>query len=250
MWHKPQQLTAISDLLFLAGTAALLVAAVVWGAPRLRLFPLAEVQITHELRAVQRSELEESLAEPLRGNFLTVDIEALRRSLEQLPWVRRAEVWRKWPSRIAIRIEEHQAAAHWGDGDGQLVNTYGEIFSAVVSREQPLPRLTGPTGSSGELLRRYEEFAQLLKPGGRRPAQVLLSPRLAWLLKLEDGMLIELGREQAKAPIRMRLQRFVDYYPNLSETRHGRPIAVDMRYPNGFALRFVASAGQEVKGKK
>jgi hypothetical protein len=26
-------------------------------------------------------------------------------------------------------------------------------------------------------------------------------------------MLVELGREQAKAPIRMRLQRFVDYYP-------------------------------------
>ena len=63
-------------------------------------------------------------------------------------------------------------------------------------------------------------------------------------------MLIELGREQAKAPIRMRLQRFVDYYPTLSEGRRGRPIAVDMRYPNGFALRFPAAGGQEVKGKK
>jgi cell division septal protein FtsQ len=49
----------------------------------------------------------------------------------------------------------------------------------------------------------------------------------------------------------MRLQRFVEYYPTLL----GRPpwaavVAVDMRYPNGFALRFAASAGQEVKGKK
>jgi cell division protein FtsQ len=76
---------------------------------------------------------------------------------------------------------------------------------------------------------------------------VALSPRLAWLLKLEDGMLVELGREQAKAPIRMRLQRFVDYYPTLSETRHGRPMAVDMRYPNGFALRFPASAVKKSK---
>jgi cell division protein FtsQ len=100
------------------------------------------------------------------------------------------------------------------------------------------------------VLRRYEEFAQLLKPVGLLPAQLALSPRLAWLVKLEDGMLVELGREQAKAPIRMRLQRFVDYYPTLSDTRHGRPTAVDMRYPNGFALRFPASAAQEVKGKK
>ena len=57
MWHKPHLMTAVSDLLFLAGAAALVVAAVVWGTPRLRLFPLAEVRVTHELREVQRSEL-------------------------------------------------------------------------------------------------------------------------------------------------------------------------------------------------
>ena len=250
MWQKPHLLTAVSDLLFLAGAAALLAAAVVWGAPRLHLFPLSEVQVTHELREVQRSELEESLSELLRGNFFTVDIETVRQSLEGLPWVRRAEIWRKWPSRIEVRIEEHQAVAHWGDGQGQLVNTYGEVFPASLVREQSLPRLSGPTGSSGEILRRYEEFAQLMKPVGLLPAQLALSPRLAWLVKLEDGMWIELGREQPKAPIRMRLQRFVDYYPTLSDTRGVRPTAVDMRYPNGFALRFPASAVQEVKGKK
>ncbi|HOG02508.1 MAG TPA: cell division protein FtsQ/DivIB [Accumulibacter sp.] len=228
----------------------MLVAAVVWGTPRLRLFPLHEVQVTHALQEVRQSDVEQSLSDVLRGNFFTVDIEALRRAVEQLPWVRRAEVWRKWPSRIEVRIEEHRAAAHWGDGPEQLVNTYGELFSAALSQDQQLPRLSGPVGSSSEVLRRYEEFAQILKPTGRLPAQMALSPRLAWLLKLEDGMLVELGREQAKAPIRMRLQRFVDYYPTLSNTRQGRPMAVDMRYPNGFALRFPASAAQEVKGKK
>ncbi len=250
MWHKPRVMTAVSDLLFLAGAAALLVAAVVWGMPRLRLFPLHEVQVTHALQEVRQSDMEQSLSDVLRGNFFTVDIEALRRAVEQLPWVRRAEVWRKWPSRIEVRIEEHRAAAHWGDGSEQLVNTYGELFSAALSQDQQLPWLSGPVGSSSEVLRRYEEFAQILKPTGRLPAQMALSPRLAWLLKLEDGMLVELGREQAKAPIRMRLQRFVDYYPTLSNTRQGRPMAVDMRYPNGFALRFPASAAQEVKGKK
>ena len=250
MWHKPRVMTAVSDLLFLAGAAALLVAAVVWGTPRLRLFPLHEIQVTHALQEVRQSDVEQSLSDVLRGNFFTVDIEALRRAVEQLPWVRRAEVWRKWPSRIEVRIEEHRAAAHWGDGPEQLVNTYGELFSAALLQDQQLPRLSGPVGSSSEVLRRYEEFAQILKPTGRLPAQMALSPRLAWLLKLEDGMLVELGREQAKAPIRMRLQRFVDYYPTLSNTRQGRPMAVDMRYPNGFALRFPASAAQEVKGKK
>ena len=38
MWNKPQLMTAISDLLFVAAAAALLVAAVLWGV-RLPLFP-------------------------------------------------------------------------------------------------------------------------------------------------------------------------------------------------------------------
>ncbi|MCM8596549.1 cell division protein FtsQ/DivIB [Accumulibacter sp.] len=250
MWHRPHLLTALADLLYLAGFAALLAAAVVWGAPRWRLFPLTEVEVTHELQETRRSEIEEVLAPVLRGSFFTVDIEALRRSLESLPWVRRAELWRRWPSRVEVRIEEHRAAARWGEGDGQLVNTYGEVFPALLSREQQLPRLSGPAGSSGEVLRRYAEFAEMLGPTGRLPAQVLLSPRLAWLLRLDDGMLVELGREQSKAPIRTRLQRFVDYYPTVSNARFGRPAAVDMRYPNGFALRLPASAAHDVKGKK
>ncbi|EXI67741.1 MAG: Cell division protein FtsQ [Candidatus Accumulibacter adjunctus] len=250
MWHKPHLLKAIADLLLLAAAAALLAAALVWGSARLRLFPLAEVQVLGELRVVQRHELEEALAGLLRGNFFTVDLEALRRALEDLPWVRRAELWRRWPSRIEVRIEEQKAAAHWGDGHGELVNIFGEVFAASLPDEQRLPKLSGPSGSSREVLRRHGEFVELLKPASLRPAQLSLSPRLAWAVKLEDGMLVELGREQAKAPIRTRLQRFVEYYPTMPDARHGRPVAVDMRYPNGFALRFAASAVQEVKGKR
>ncbi|HPT51160.1 MAG TPA: cell division protein FtsQ/DivIB [Accumulibacter sp.] len=250
MWHKPHLLTAISDLLFLMAGAALLVAAVLWAAPRMQVLPIDELSVTHELREVRRQEIDLALGPLLRGNFLTVNVDAVRLALEQLPWVRRAEVWRKWPSIIEVRIEEHQAAAFWGDGQDRLVNTHGEVFAASLSREQPLPKLSGPAGSAGEVLRRQEEFTTILQPTGRQPTQLTLSPRLAWLLKLEDGLLVELGREQAKAPIRARLQRFVDYYPTLSDTRHGRPIAVDMRYPNGFALRFAAGTVQDIKGKK
>ena len=250
MWHKPQLMTAVSDLLLLAAGAALLVAAVIWGAPRLRLIALHEVRVTQELREVQRSQLEESFEGLLHGSFFTVNLEALRLSIERLPWVRRAEVWRKWPARIDVSIEEHQAVAMWGEGFGELVNSFGEVFAAALPAGRQLPRLNGPSGSSAEILCRWVEIAPILQPIGKQAAQVALSPRLAWALELEDGMLVELGREQAKAPIRMRLQRFVDYYPTLSATRYGRPLAVDMRYPNGFALRFPASVEHEVKGKK
>jgi cell division protein FtsQ len=52
----------------------------------------------------------------------------------------------------------------------------------------------------------------------------------------------------------MRLQRFVDHYPTVTGTGRARPSVVDMRYPNGFALRLAAvhgtATGVEGKGKQ
>ncbi len=251
MWHKPQLLNVVSDLLLVAGAAALLAAAAVWSM-RLPFFPLREVVVMHELQEVRRNEVERSLAGLLRGNFFSVNLDALRQALEKLPWVRHAEVRRQWPSRLEVRIEEHEPAARWGEGTTHLVNTFGEVFSASLSRDLHLPQLSGPSGSSAEVLRYYGDFTRILGPIGRRVDQVVLSPRLAWFLKLEDGMFVELGREQTKAPIGVRMQRFVDYYPTLSDARRQRPVAVDMRYPNGFALRYpnaTSSASHEVRGR-
>lgn len=249
MWHKPQLMTAVSDLLFVAGAAALLVAAVVWSA-RLPWFPLREVVLMNELQEVRRSDLERSLSGLLRGNFFSVNLDALRQALERLPWVRHAEVRRQWPSGIEITVEEHRAVAHWGESGNQLVNTYGEVFAATSAHVQELPLLSGPSGSSAEMLTRYGEFSDLLDPAGLRITRILLSPRLAWQLQLENGLRIELGREQQKAPTQMRLGRFVQYYPTLLEARRSRPLAVDMRYPNGFALRYADSAGHDARGKQ
>ena len=250
MWNKPQLMTAVSDLLFVAAAAALLVALVLWGA-RLPIFPLREVVVTHELREVRRSEVEQSLAGRLRGNFFSINLENLRQSLEQLPWVRHAEVRRQWPSRIEVSIEEHLPVAFWGNTTGQLVNSYGEVFAASLSAEPavPMPILIGPLGLAPEMLEYYEHAGEVLKPLGRTPSTLTVSPRLALQLRLDDGMVVELGRQQAKTPVRERLERFVEYYPSVLAAARQRPSVVDMRYPNGFALRVAAASATENKGK-
>jgi cell division protein FtsQ len=253
MWNKPQLMAAISDLLFVAAAAALLVAAVLWCA-RLPWFPLREVVVTHELREVRRSEVERSLSGRLRGNFFSINLDAVRQSLEQLPWVRHAEVRRQWPAQIEVTLEEHVPVAFWGQATGQLVNSYGEIFAAAmsVSPQESMPVLLGPTGMVPEMLGYYQQAGEVLKPLGRLPRALSVSPRLAVQLRLDDGMIIELGRQQAKAPVRERLERFVDYYPSVLAAARQRPSVVDMRYPNGFALRVnapAAASATENKGK-
>ncbi len=253
MWNKPQLMTAISDLLFVAAVAALLVAGVLWCA-RMPWFPLREVVVTHALREIRRNELEHSLAGQIRGNFFSVNLDGLRQSLEQLPWVRRAEVRRQWPSRIEVRIEEHVPAAFWGQNSGQLVNTYGEIFSAAMSVAPlaPMPVLIGPAGLAPEMLEFYQQAEEVLKPLNLWPRSLNVSPRLALQLRLNDGTVVELGRQQTKAPVRLKLERFANNYSNVLAVAHQRPSFVDMRYPNGFALRVNALASlpaMENKGK-
>ena len=63
-------------------------------------------------------------------------------------------------------------------------------------------------------------------------------------------MVVELGRQQPKVPVRLRLQRFVEHYPTVLSVAKQRPSVVDMRYPNGFALRVAAVQATESKGKQ
>lgn len=246
MWNKPHVLNAIADLLILAAAAALLAGAAVW-IVRVPSLPVRQVIFAGELPHTRRPEIEQVLPATLRGNFFSINLEVVRLTLEQLPWIRKVEVRRIWPSRLEINVEEHKPVARWGEGRGELVNSYGEVFMALAADEElvEMPLLFGPPGTAKEVLTRYSEFSGAVRVLGDKPTQLILSPRLAWQLKLEHGMLVNLGREQPKAPLGVRLQRFIEVYPEVRASRAEQPTVVDLRYPNGFAMRVAG----EVKGK-
>ena len=250
MWNKPDVLNTLADLLLLAGVAALLAVGVVW-LVRVPSLPIRQVVFTQELHQVRRLEVEQVLPTALKGNFFSVNLDAVRGALEKLPWIRRVQVRRVWPARLEVSVEEHRAAARWENGaaaSNELVNTYGEVFAAPLAKAEaaPLPALRPAAGTAPDLLRRYGEWTESFGPLGQRPIQVLLSPRLSWHMRLDSGMAIELGRDQPKSPVGARLERFVKVYGETVGQRETLPAVVDLRYPNGFALRGAAVAG---KGK-
>jgi len=71
---------------------------------------------------------------------------------------------------------------------------------------------------------------------GKAPAQVALSPRQAWTVKLSDGLAVDVGREQPQLSITARLERFVAQYA-ATIGKVAKVESVDLRYPNGFAAR-------------
>jgi len=240
MWNNYHSLYFLSNILFT------LVAIAVLYAISLRLikpplFPIKEINVQvintaetndKELQNVTREQIEHIARNEIKGNFISVNLTEVREAFIKLPWVRDAKVNREWPHGLNVTLEEHQALAYWGSH--ALVNTYGEVFRVTVDRD--LPVFTGPKEASAqEVAQQYWRFSQILAPLQQYIAEISLTPRYAWRIQLNTGTILELGRNE----IEERLIRYVSLYNHsIARLNQQEPLAyVDLRYPNGFAIR-------------
>lgn len=229
MWDRPQALLWMANFLY-ALAAVMLLYGTIYVVVHLPIFPLREVRIDGELHHVNREQIKFIVKRHLQGNFFTLDLEKARDAFQKLPWARKVSIRRRWPDRLDVVIEEHQELARWGTI--ALVNTYGELFHAASDSD--LPVFYGPGDGVYEVALHYASYSGLLEPIHKKIVQIGLTPRRAWQLKTDDGVQVEMGREDMES----RLQRFVEVYPN-SIGRLGtvKVTYVDLRYPNGFAVR-------------
>ena len=243
MWDNPRLANAAAGVL-----CALALALLAYAGGRVLLespaFLLKRIVVAGGLERVERREIVDALQGRLRGTFFTVDLEAVRSLFEGIPWVRRAELRRRWPDCLEVRIEEQVALARWGQGKRtQLVNMQGELFRG--QSDDSLPVLAGPAGTEGEVARRYLAFRDSLARLGLEPRQVLLSSRMAWQLKLSSGLTVQLGRDSDRDRVEERLARFVSAFPQTLAKSQKRLDYVDLRYPNGFAFRVTETPRSE-----
>lgn len=234
MWDNQRALNwTASTLIAIAGSIfALAALQVLMKSP---LFPVREIIIKGDLRNLSRFDLEAASRARLSGNFFSVRPDEIRASFKRLAWVRSADVRRVWPGRIEVTLEEHRPMARWGED--ALLNSFGERFQATS--DELLPMLAGPIGTEGIVSERYMQFRSMLRPLGSTVQQVLLTPRYAWQVKLENGLELALGRDMQRDAVESRLAKFVGTYgETLGRIRRAHEY-VDLRYPNGFSLRIL-----------
>ncbi len=251
MWDNAPLLRKIANYLLGCSVLAIVYGAAYYIVHLPTLLPIRTVRLLSAPGRVMPSEVLALVKSGVQGNFMTVDINRLRLSLEALPWVRSVSIRREFPDSLLLQIEEHQAVARWNDD--ALVDQSGEVF--VAETTQQLPRFIGVDGSSAEVLDEYKAFSGQLAVLNLQVSQIALSARHAWQLHLSNGTLLELGREA----LQERMARFVAYQMaedskiKAEETKpgdSGRRLAVqqqggsvvDMRYRNGFAVRVTGKA--------
>jgi len=215
---------------------ALLLLAAAWAGNALldpARLPVTAVRIENGLQRLEQDEVRKAVLPYARQGFLRVDVDRIRGELEALPWVAAASVRRSWPDVLVVRIREQQPRARWSHGG--LLNPQGELFSPAQSEQwQQLALLRGPKETQTVVMQEYQAMQGMLTPLGLRISHLTMNERRAWSLYLDNGLQLRLGRNDTH----VRLLRFVRVYGNVLQPRLGAIDSVDLRYTNGFAVRW------------
>ncbi len=234
----------LSAFLVVVAIGITLVAAAIWLEHR-EYFALQSVLVESAddtpLHHVNIASVRANALPSITGNFFSVNLAAVREAFESVAWVRHARVRRQWPNRLVVAVEEHKAVALWNDD--ALVNNFGESFTANLAEAEAdgeLPQLNGPQGSQKDVLEHYAAFTRDFTKVQLRPTEVTLSPRYSWSVRFDnatnDGLLVEFGREDDGSTLNGRIDRMLATYPIVT-AKWPHLTLVDLRYPNGFAIR-------------
>lgn len=202
----------------------------VWLLTRPGALPIRSVRIEGEFAHVTRDELQQTIAQAAQGGLLSVDVGAIRRAAQTLPWVHHVTVRRVWPDGLRVSVTEQRAAAIWNTHG--LLNEDGVAFYPKQANRPALAQLNGPDGSERLLLGHLRAVQKMLHPLKLDVTRLTMDERRALNATLSSGTELILGRDEIYA----RVTRFTRMYPLLA--RRGAMRHADLRYSNGLAVRW------------
>ena len=171
------------------------------------------------------STIRANAAPQLAGNFFTIDLRAVRRAFESVPWVRQAVVAASGRTACACssRSTGRSRSGAPTSGAEKLVNSFGEVFEANVGdvEDDGLPMLAGPGRQLGA------------RAGDARPASTPVlrrSMRASRRCRCRAAARGRRARHRRRRRARPR-QRRRRARPRRALRRHGRPGHVALPAP-------------------
>ena len=215
---------------------ALPVVAVVNGWIGAERWPLRTLRLQGEVNRIDPQKLRATLLPYAAQGFFAVRLQDAQAAVAKLPWVERAEVRKRWPDVLEVRVVEHRPFARWGPD--RLLSEHGQLFPAAgINLPKGLPQLDGPDSRVADVVALYNESRELFVPGGIDVRGLSLDRRGSWSLQLSDGTQVMVGNSEA----RLRLTRFARMLPQLLSQKQLPLARADLRYTNGFALSWTAA---------
>ena len=196
-------------------------------------WPVRELQVHATFRHVGAAQIRAAVAPTLGSGFFAIRLDKVRDAVAALPWVGQVEVSKHWPDALDITVTEIQPVAHWGGA--ALLDRDGRIFTVPdAGVVNGLPQFNAPDDRAADVMTFYRTALTDFAPYDLRVTGVDLSARGSWTLALSNGGQVVVGDDRPD----QRLARFAAALPVLMRGRSGGFVYADLRYSNGFAVRW------------
>jgi cell division protein FtsQ len=229
----------ISRRVVLIAVGVALLGSVIWAVQKGILWsgwlPIKTVQVAGQLQWVDKEKLNTVLTPFTGANFFNADLQEIKRAVQQLPWVMSVSVRRVWPDTLRLEVREHQALARWDSVF--LMNQAGQLYQPQTL-PQNLVHLQGPSGMHQRVYELYQELQRTYAQYDMEISNLALNGRHALQVRLSNGIEFLFGRYSVTSDPQMMLNRFFGAYEQGLNRRIDQVERVDLRYANGFAIRW------------
>ncbi len=201
-----------------------------------KMFPVRHIILNGSGKHIKMSAIKHQIGHHVKG-FFSTNMVKLKEDVLRVPLVEEVVVKRIWPDTLQILINEQQLVALWGEIKGWAVSRKGKVVQVQEYDNKHLPKFIGPEGQETNMLAQYMEITKMLQPLHLSIVAMNLNSRHSWVITLDNGMKIILGRKD----ISQRLLALTTIWPKLTK-RHGDLIsAIDLRHPNGVSVHLGTS---------
>lgn len=241
LWHDIALMNKLSRVIWRVAAVLLLLAGVFWVLQR-PYFAIHQFRFVGDVQQFDQGRLhdmmEKHLSDGLSGGFFSMNLKEVEASLKDISWVKSTSVRRVWPHEIEINVEAYKPVALWHAGG--YLSAEGQVFNADLNdKQKPVLLVAGPTEASKLVADNIPIFSQWFTAMGWTLQKLELSDRYSWLAVADNGLQVEFGRADTPSVLQERanrLQQSASFVKdNLAAGEAGAYI--DLRYPNGFAMR-------------
>ncbi len=197
------------------------------------LFPIKEVYIDGDLKYLDQKQLKQDIASYTQKGFFQIDLKKISQLLQDDRWVSEVSVRRIWPSSVLVKIKERTPKAKLNKNS--FFDEKGNIFKPLYIPNINILQIEDLSGDPEKLFfianhinKKFIENGLFLKRLKKTKLGIIK-------LELSDFKEVILGDE---LNFEDNLARFLNGYQLVLESLWFKVAKVDLRYVDGFAVRF------------
>lgn len=200
-------------------------------------FPIRSVQVVGKLHFVNPAELQKRIMPYVSKGFFNVPVARISQNLQHIPGVKSVLISRVFPATVQVHINEKTPLAFYHGGG--LVSSNGLYFNPQYQNDLPaMPVFDVAKADLPRTVALYNNLSKVLASDDLVIAKLALSNIGQWQVTLSNNAVLYPG----SIKVIERIEAFAKSYPTLLERNKGKTlVSVDLRYRQGFAVRWASS---------